>query len=81
MESRLMKQIDEEKLTRLARAVADTANTEIDCEGFLVRAAAYLENRRNSGATLSPELKAVEQHLKVCPECYEEFQILKRAIE
>ena len=74
-----MKQIDSEHLIELARLVVDTANQEIDCAVFLDRAAAYLETRDRTGGPLPPALVAVEQHLKVCAECYEEFQALLAA--
>lgn len=75
-----MTQIDDKQLLQLARAVADTANDEINCEVFLDLAADYLEAHLRAGAVLSPDLKAVEQHLRVCPECFEEFQMLKDAV-
>ncbi len=78
--SKPMTTIDKEQLTELARLVADTARQEIDCEVFLERAAAYLETYR-IGEPLPLELEAAEQHLKICPECYEELQLLKRAVE
>ena len=71
-----MTQIDSEQLIRLARAVADAADEEIDCAVFLDRMAAYLELYRRGTVSLPPELAPVEQHLRVCPECYEEFQAL-----
>lgn len=74
-----MIEIDDQQLLTLARAVADTAREEIDCDTFLDRAALYLERQR--GRDLTPEMAAVEQHLRVCPECYEEYQILKQAVE
>lgn len=76
-----MTEIDSRALIQLARAVTDTAREEIDCDTFLDRAAAYLEGRAQGKADLSPTMAAVEQHLAVCPECFEEFRVLKRAIE
>ncbi len=75
-----MTEIKNEHLLQFARAVARTANDEINCETFLEHAAAYLERNR-ARASKSPELAAVEQHLAVCPECYEEYQLLKLAVE
>ncbi len=68
-----------EQLAALARQLASTALTEIDCEAVLDRVAAYLEATR-SNVTLLPELEAVGQHLEVCPSCLEEFQALTRAV-
>lgn len=71
-----MMSIESEQLIALARSVANTADEEIDCAVFLDRMAAYLETQGR--APLPPEFAAIEQHLSVCPECYEEFQILLR---
>jgi hypothetical protein len=63
-----------EQLRRLARMVADTAPSELDCEAVLDRLAALLE--RGAGE-LDEELGRVKQHLSVCPECLEEFEALE----
>lgn len=67
-----------EKLAELARIVAETTGEEIDCEQLLGRVAAYLRAVADGGE-LSPPLQQVAQHLRVCPECSEEFIALVRA--
>ncbi len=68
-----------EQLVILAEQLAETAAEEIDCEAVLSCVSAYLEIAEAS-KTLPPELDAVAQHLKVCPECLEEYQALVRAL-
>lgn len=68
-----------EQLRALARRVAGTSVDEIDCDACLNRIAVFLESLQ-SGRSLTPELRAVAQHLQVCPACLEEFQSLIRAM-
>ena len=63
------------QLEDLLRAVAVTAPEEIDCDEFLARVGAYLEGLERTGGH-PPELEQVSHHLKVCPECREEFEAL-----
>ena len=67
-----------EQLAALAQQLASTAPEEIDCEAVLDHVAAYLEAAQ-ADATLPPELEMVEQHLKICPACLEEYQALIKA--
>ena len=69
-----------QQLAELARQLAATTPSEIDCEATLERVAAYLEASRGGGE-VAPELRLVGQHLEVCPACHEEFESLLRAIE
>jgi len=68
-----------ERLQSLVEAVLRTEPEEIDCEGFLERAAELLESLSEEGEVPS-ELARVSQHLSVCPECREEFEALMRAV-
>ena len=70
---------NEEKLSQLAQWIHETCAEEKDCDEILDRVAAYLEQR--GGTNLSQELQSVEQHLRVCPECEEEFQALLRTMD
>ena len=63
------------ELAKLARMLADTAPSELDCGAVLDRVAPLLE-RSQEGEPLDDELRQVEQHLRVCPECLEEFEAL-----
>lgn len=66
------------QLAELAKLLGDTADCEIDCAELLDRVAAYLEALKGRRVLAAP-LKQVMQHLKICPECREEFEALIRA--
>lgn len=55
--------------------VMASAPEEIDCDQFLERVAAFLESVGPDGE-VPPDLRAVAQHLEVCPECKEELDAL-----
>jgi len=65
----------ERKLIELLSTVSNTHEQEIDCEECLHRVAAYVE-QFHPDAKLSPEFWDVAAHLRICPECREEFQAL-----
>jgi len=65
----------EKKLIELLSTVAQTHESEIDCEECLHRVAAYVE-QFHPDATLSAEFWDVAAHLRICPECREEFEAL-----
>ncbi len=69
-----------EQLRDLLQQVAATQAEEIDCEEFLARVATYLEKLR-AEETLASELSQVAQHLRVCPNCSEEFEALLASFE
>ncbi len=64
-----------EQLRELLRVVAATEPQEIDCEEFLARVGAYLEGMKPTGEPPA-ELRQVAQHLEICSECREEFDVL-----
>ncbi len=68
----------EEQLANLARLVNATADNEIDCAEVLDRVADYLSAIKEH-APRTAYLQQVAQHLKVCPECHEEFALLIKA--
>lgn len=72
-----MKPIDP-KLEALARLIAATRDSELDCGALLDRVAAYLEDVK-AGRAPDASMREVAQHLTVCPECHEEFVALLRA--
>ena len=67
-----------DSLRSLLKAVLETKPAEFDCEQFFQHVAAYLDSCIPNGV-LSDEMKQIEQHLKVCPECLEAFEALKCA--
>jgi len=73
--------LTDEQLARLARLVADTAAHEIDCDEMLARAAAFVEAVADDPDDLREALREVAQHLRVCPECKEEVDLLLEATD
>ena len=67
------------QLVSLARLVALTRSAEIDCEELLARVAAYAEAGRKN--ELAAEFDVIAQHLEICPECAEEFEVLKQLLQ
>ena len=63
------------QLRELLRVVAATEPQEIDCEEFLARVGAYLEEAKPTGEPPA-ELLQVAQHLEICSECREQFDAL-----
>jgi uncharacterized protein with PIN domain len=68
------------RLERLLRWIAATRERELNCEECLERMAEFAESEL-VGRTLPEGLEAVEQHLTVCDECREEYEVLQRALE
>ena len=64
-----------EELLGLLDLVAKTADEEIDCDQLLERAAAYLDLCA-AGPPPIEGFDDLRQHLRVCPECLEEFEVL-----
>ena len=62
-------------LRKLLHLIDVTSAKEIDCTEFLHRVAAYLEHISPEG-TPPPGFEEVAHHLRVCPECDEEFEAL-----
>ena len=67
--------ITRDDLQRLLRLLDLTEAQEIDCDEFLDRVAEFAERAELSPAT-SPEDARLIRHLKICPECTEEFDAL-----
>lgn len=69
------------ELNALLRLVEVTEDAEIDCDDFLSRVSAYLERLLEDGRDATEAFPEVTQHLKICPECREEFEAMLRAYE
>jgi len=65
-------------LKELARLIGETSEEEIDCAELLQRIAPYLKAVTDRDE-LCERLRQVAQHLKICPECHEEFLALAKA--
>jgi len=66
-------------LLKLLELIDVTSAEEIDCSEFLHRVAGYIE-RLGPDGTPPPGYEDVVQHLRICPECLEEFEALYRAL-
>ncbi len=64
----------EEKLRELLKLLDVTEAEEIDCDEFLDRVVAYVENVKTE--ELPEARRALSQHAGVCPECREELEAL-----
>lgn len=69
--------LDRVELLALLKLVDVTEPQEIDCSELLHRIAAFVEGFDAAGAP-PPQYEDVVQHLRVCPECLEEFEVLLR---
>jgi hypothetical protein len=72
--------LSRKELESLLRLVAHTADEEIDCEECQSRVAEFAE-RELADRPIRDGLLAVAQHLTVCGECREEYEVLQRALE
>jgi len=71
--------VSREELRKLLELVDITAADEIDCTEFMHRVAGYLERLGPDGVP-PPGCEAVVLHLRICPECLEEFEALYRLL-
>ena len=63
--------------TTLRRMLDGTRENEMDCDRFFALLAPYLDGRMGDD-----ELREqIAHHASQCPECNEELEILKRALE
>ena len=68
-----------EELKRLVQLVGRTEEREIDCDECLKKVSEFAEEQLMH-KPLSEALRAVEQHLAICGECREEYEMLRKAI-
>ena len=72
--------ITEDQIRALIGFVSKTADDEISCQECEDHIAQFAESQLSGKAT--PEaLAAIEEHLKICPECTEELQFIRRALD
>jgi len=64
---------------KLLQLLDVTTAREIDCTELLYRVAGYLERLGPDGIP-PPGYEDVVQHLRICPECLEEFEAMLRAL-
>lgn len=71
--------VTKDEIRQLVGLVRDTRAAEIDCDECLVLVGEYAEARL-AGLPVAEGMDAVEQHLRICPECREEFEALRQAM-
>ena len=71
--------ISNEQINALLGMISLTQEEEVDCDGCLDRMAEFVEHSL-AGKTIPEGLKLIEHHLRLCPECGEEFESLKCAL-
>lgn len=68
--------MDDKQRKFLARSLRLTQAQELDCDEFRAHMAAYIDDGIADAALLA----LVEHHREFCPECEEEYQLLRRAL-
>jgi hypothetical protein len=75
-----MNPLGPQHVRELVRMVDLTRTRELNCSECR-DAAGELAERRLAGLPLDEALDQVEHHLKLCPECTEEFRALERVLK
>ena len=68
-----------EECRELARALLATRPEELDCDEWLDRVGLYLD-LVEAGRPVPESLRPVEEHLRLCPECAEEYAAMREAL-
>jgi hypothetical protein len=71
--------LDQSKIKILLEAMVLTHETEVDCDECFDSMAEFAESQL-SGASVPEALVLIDDHIRICADCKEEFQILKKAI-
>lgn len=72
--------LSEKEIKGLMRLIGLTKDEEINCEQCLFLVAEFAEQNL-AGRSVPEALKAVVQHLSICPECKEEYEYLQLALK
>ena len=71
--------ISNEQIDTLLQMLALTKDDETDCGDCLVKLAEFAENSLK-GNSIPEGLRRIEEHLRICADCCEEFEALKIAL-
>ena len=71
--------ISKQQIDSLLTMLAQTKDVEQDCDGCFKMMAEFAETSL-AGKSIPESLKCIEEHLKICSDCREEFETLKVAI-
>ena len=72
--------ISKNQISTLLGFVAKTAEDEISCQTCEDQIAHFVESEL-AGKEIPEVLRVIEEHLKICPECTEELDFIRRALE
>jgi hypothetical protein len=72
--------LSKQEIEGLLKLIGQTCESEINCDQCLEQISEFAESSLQ-GKTVAESLKAVEQHLAICGECCEEYEVLKKIIE
>ncbi len=68
-----------EELENLMWLIGNTSDREIDCEECLMKVSEFAE-RGMQGKPIPDALRSIGQHLAICGECREEYDLLRKAL-
>ncbi len=71
--------LDQSKIKLLLRALVQTNETEVDCDACFDAMAEFAESQL-SGESVPDALILIDDHIKMCVDCEEQYQILKTTI-
>lgn len=72
--------ITESQIRTLIGFVSKTADDEISCQDCEDHIAQFAESHM-SGKVTPETLQSIEEHLEICPECTEELEFIRRALD
>lgn len=72
--------ITDEQIKKLLGFVAKTGDNEISCQTCEDHLSQFAESQL-TGKAIPEALQAIEEHLKICPECTEELEFIRRALK
>jgi len=67
--------LDKQHIETLLSAVSRTREDELDCGRCLAGMAEFAEHQL-LGAEIPQALRLIQEHLAICPECTEEYEVL-----
>ena len=71
--------LDLSEIKILLEALILTHETEVDCDACFDSMAEFAESQL-SGASVPEALILIDDHIRICADCKEEFEILKKTI-
>ena len=72
--------LSKKEINGLLRLIGLTTDEEISCDQCLSHVAEFAEQEL-AGKPISAGLETVRQHLAVCAECREEYELLHQALD